>query len=184
MTTHLPPEPLKEPSGLAEPAHSVQALSVSALRYPSVLYATGLGSGLLPKAPGTWGSALGVVLWVLVVGHLSLPVIAGVAVVAFVLGLMAIAAMQKRFGVMDAPEIVIDEIIGVWIALLFAPMVWWVILLGFGAFRLFDIAKPWPVSWADRLHTPFGVMLDDVLAGCLALGVVQVALFAVERLSV
>ncbi len=153
-------------------------LSVRSLRYPSVLYATGLGSGLLPKAPGTWGSVLGVVLWVAVVGHLGLPIIALTALVAFSLGLVAIRAMQQRYGVMDAPEIVIDEIIGVWIALLFAPMVWWVLLLCFGAFRLFDIAKPWPVSWADRLHTPFGVMLDDVLAGCLALGVVQVALLA------
>ncbi len=161
-----------------------EQLSVSSLRYPSVLYATGLGSGLLPKAPGTWGSVLGVVLWVLWVGHFSLPVILAITVIAFVLGLIAIGTMQKRFGVMDAPEIVIDEIIGVWIALLFAPMLWWVLLLGFGAFRLFDIAKPWPVSWADRLHTPFGVMLDDVLAGCLALGVVQVALLIVERLSV
>ena len=167
-----------------EPEQPSLSLSVSALRYPSVLYATGLGSGLLPKAPGTWGSVLGVVLWVMFVGHFSLPVIAGLALVAFALGLVAIRALQQRFGVMDAPEIVIDEIIGVWIALLLAPMVWWVLLLGFGAFRLFDIAKPWPISWADRLHTPFGVMLDDVLAGCLAFGVVQVALFAVERFGI
>lgn len=158
-----------------------ETLSVRALRYPSVLYATGLGSGLLPKAPGTWGSVLGVALWVLAVGHLGLPVIIGIAALAFVLGLVAIRDMQQRYGVMDAPEIVIDEIIGVWIALLLAPMDWWVLLLGFGLFRLFDIAKPWPVSWADRLHTPFGVMLDDVLAGLLAFGVVQVALLLLER---
>lgn len=161
-----------------------QVLSVSSLRYPSVLYATGLGSGLLPKAPGTWGSVLGVVLWVLAVGHLSLPAVAGLAVLAFVLGLVAIQSMQQRFGVMDAPEIVIDEIIGVWIALLLAPMHWWVLLLGFGAFRLFDIAKPWPVSWADRLHSPFGVMLDDVLAGVLAFAVVQLVLVAVASVGV
>lgn len=160
-----------------------QVLSVSSLRYPSVLYATGLGSGLLPKAPGTWGSVLGVVLWVLAVGHLSLPAVAGLAVLAFVLGLVAIQSMQQRFGVMDAPEIVIDEIIGVWIALLLAPMHWWVLLLGFGAFRLFDIAKPWPVSWADRLHSPFGVMLDDVLAGVLAFAVVQLVLVAVASVG-
>ena len=96
----------------------------------------------------------------------------------FVLGVIAIGAMQKRFGVMDAPEIVIDEILGVWIALLFAPMFWWVALLGFLAFRLFDIWKPWPVSWADRIHTPTGVMLDDVIAGLMALAVVQGVLYA------
>jgi len=156
-----------------------QALSVHSLRYPSVLYATGLGSGLLPKAPGTWGSVLGVVLWVLLVGRLDVLTIAITTCVAFVLGLVAIRAMQRRFGVMDAPEIVIDEILGVWIALLFAPLLWWTVLLGFVAFRLFDIWKPWPVSWADRMHTPLGVMLDDVIAGVMALVVVQLAILLI-----
>jgi len=155
-----------------------EVLSVASLRYPSVLYATGLGSGLLPKAPGTWGSVLGVVLWVAGIGHLSWPVFWVVFVAGFLAALVAIRAMQERFGVLDAGEIVIDEILGVWIALLFAPMTLWVLVLGFAAFRLFDIWKPWPVSWADRLHTPLGVMLDDLIAGCLALGVVQLALWA------
>ena len=157
---------------------SVSTLSIADLRYPSVFYACGFGSGMLPKAPGTWGSVLGVVLWVLTVGHLSPVWQALVFALVFVLGVIAIGAMQKRFGVMDAPEIVIDEILGVWIALLFAPMFWWVALLGFLAFRLFDIWKPWPVSWADRIHTPTGVMLDDVIAGLMALAVVQGVLYA------
>lgn len=158
-------------------------LSPAALRYPSVLFATGLGSGLLPKAPGTWGSVLGVALWLGGIGYLPLPWLALLFALVFVLGLASIRAMQQRFGVMDAPEIVIDEILGVWIALLFSPWSWWVVLLAFGAFRLFDIWKPWPVSWADRIHTPFGVMLDDVLAGCLALGVVQLAILGVNLLA-
>lgn len=157
-------------------------LGPAALRYPAVLFATGLGSGLLPKAPGTWGSLLGVVLWLAGVGYLTPLWLAVLFVLVFVLGLASIRAMQQRFGVMDAPEIVIDEILGVWIALLFAPLTWWVVLLAFGAFRLFDIWKPWPVSWADGIHTPVGVMLDDVLAGCLALGVVQLAILGVNRL--
>lgn len=160
------------------------ALSVSHLRYPSVLYATGLGSGLLPKAPGTWGSVLGVVLWFAGVGALPIGVLGLTFAIVFVLGLVAIRSMQQRFGVMDAPEIVIDEILGVWIALLFAPMLWWVGLLAFAAFRLFDIWKPWPVSWADRMHTPTGVMLDDVIAGLLALAVVQFSLWGVAVLGV
>ncbi len=156
-----------------------RALSFADLRYPSVLYACGLGSGLMPRAPGTWGSVLGVALWFALVGHLSLPWLGALLAAVFVLSLVAIRSMQQRFGVMDAPEIVIDEILGVWIALLFAPLLWWTALLGFAAFRLFDIWKPWPVSWADRMHTPVGVMLDDVIAGVMALVVVQVALLLI-----
>jgi len=156
-----------------------RALVFADLRYPSVLFACGLGTGLMPQAPGTWGSVLGVALWFALVGHLSLLWSGGLFVAVFVLSLVAIRSMQQRFGVMDAPEIVIDEILGVWIALLFAPLTWWVALLGFAAFRLFDIWKPWPVSWADRMHTPVGVMLDDVIAGVMALLVVQLALLII-----
>lgn len=156
-----------------------RALTWPDLRYPSVLFACGLGSGLMPRAPGTWGSVLGLALWFAVVGHLALPWLVVLFVAVFVLSLVAIKSMQRRFGVMDAPEIVIDEILGVWIALLFAPLLWWTALVGFAAFRLFDIWKPWPVSWADRMHTPVGVMLDDLIAGAMALVVVQVALLVV-----
>ena len=78
----------------------------------------------------------------------------------------------------------IDEILGVWIALLFAPLLWWTALLGFAAFRLFDIWKPWPVSWADQMHTPVGVMLDDVIAGLMALAVVQAAVQIAAQFSI
>lgn len=161
---------------------SKQVLSASDLRYPSVLYACGLGSGLMPRAPGTWGSVLGVALWYAGVVYLPHLLVACLLAVVFALGLVAIAAMQKRFGVMDAPEIVIDEIVGVWIALWLAPFTWWGALLAFAAFRLFDIWKPWPVSWADRLHTPLGVMLDDVVAGVMAFVVVQIVVQLVAQL--
>lgn len=156
-----------------------QTLGLSDLRHPSVLFACGLGSGLMPQAPGTWGSVLGVALWIALVGHLALPWLGALFVAVFLLSIVAIRSMQRRFGVMDAPEIVIDEILGVWIALLFAPLLWWTVLLGFVAFRLFDIWKPWPVSWADRMHTPLGVMLDDVIAGVMALVVVQLAILLI-----
>ena len=158
-----------------------QKVVVADLRFPSVLFACGLGSGLMPRAPGTWGSVLGVGLWFAGVGYLPLPWLIGLCVVVFALSLVAIRSMQQRYGVMDAPEIVIDEILGVWIALLFAPLVWWVALLGFAAFRLFDIWKPWPVSWADRMHTPVGVMLDDVIAGLMAFVLVQVVVQVVVQ---
>ena len=170
--------------GLLAMTEAKQKLSVADLRYPSVLYACGLGSGLMPRAPGTWGSVVGVVFWFAVVGQLSPVWQAGLFVVVFAASIIAIRSMQQRFGVMDAPEIVIDEILGVWIALLFAPLLWWTALLGFAAFRLFDIWKPWPVSWADRMHTPVGVMLDDVIAGLMALAVVQAAVQIAAQFSI
>ena len=71
-----------------------------------------------------------------------------------------------------------DEYVGVWITLLAAPAGWPWMLAGLVLFRIFDIAKPWPVSWADRkLHGGFGAMLDDALAGLYALAVLQLAVF-------
>ncbi|HSB96808.1 MAG TPA: phosphatidylglycerophosphatase A, partial [Spongiibacteraceae bacterium] len=81
----------------------------------------------------------------------------------------------------DHGAIVWDEFIGLWIALAWLPAAahWWWIGAGFLLFRLFDIWKPWPISWCDRnIHGGFGIMLDDVLAGILAAVVLAVALAA------
>ena len=80
----------------------------------------------------------------------------------------------KFLGVSDHGAIVWDEFVGFWIAMLFAPqgLVW--VLYGFLLFRLFDIWKPWPIGWADKkVKGGLGVMLDDVLAGFMALAVIQ-----------
>ena len=99
------------------------------------------------------------------------------------LGVWAIGVVQRRYGVVDAGEIVIDEFVGMGIALLWLPAIWWAPLLAFASFRLFDVKKPWPVSWADRQHNPVGVMLDDLLAGIGALGVVHVAVLVIASAS-
>ena len=111
------------------------------------LLAYGFGSGRSPKAPGTVGSALAVVWFA-----------------------------AKHMGVHDHPGIVWDEFVGQWIALIpVVPLLNWdthhviAVLLGFGLFRLFDIWKPWPVSWADgHVHGGLGIMLDDIIAGAMA----------------
>ncbi len=127
------------------------------------------GSGLAPLAPGTVGSlaALPPGLALLWVSHAALA--AGVVVVV-ALGLWAVRAA----GAGDDPGwVVIDEVAGQWIALLALahPSVVGA-LAAFAAFRLFDIAKPGPVGWAERLPGAMGVMADDVLAGALAAAVV------------
>ena len=77
-----------------------------------------------------------------------------------------------RHGLKDASQIVADEVAGMWLALLFLPAVWWLVLLAFGLFRLLDIAKPGPIGWMDRqLPGGLGVMADDLLAGVFTGGV-------------
>lgn len=154
------------------------ALVAADLRDPRVLVACGFGCGFLPKAPGTWGSILGVGLWLLVPDDLLWQIV--VCTGGFLLGSWLVERVCQRYGVIDAPEIVFDEIVGVWIALIGVPFdIGW-LLYGFVWFRLFDILKPWPVDWADRsLKGGIGVMVDDVLAGLLALGVLNVSVFLI-----
>ncbi len=149
----------------------------SALRDPSVMLSSIFGVGFLPKMPGTWGSIVAVLLWYGGPQRLPLLLQLLLCLAIFVLGVWAIGRIHTRFEVRDAGEIVIDELLGMWLVLILVPANLWAVLLAFATFRLFDITKPWPVSWADRQHTPVGVMLDDVLAGILAWCVVQVAVW-------
>ncbi len=133
------------------------------------LLATWFGAGLAPRAPGTWGSlAAAVMAWPIQfwLGWVGLLV---AAVAVFGVGIWAAERDAARTGLKDDGRIVIDEVAGQWIALLPACADWRLFVLGFVAFRLFDILKPWPVSWADRhVSGGLGVMLDDVLAGIYA----------------
>ena len=82
---------------------------------------------------------------------------------------MSRIAIRWESGVKDPGEVVIDEVAGMWIALLPAGLIWWQILLAAMLFRLFDILKPGPVGWADkRLPGGLGIMADDLIAGALA----------------
>jgi len=143
--------------------------------------------GLAPVAPGTFGSlaALPVGYGLHVLG--GFPLLAAATLAVFLIGWWATAAATKGAADHDPGEIVIDEVAGQWIALWplsfglwhagVAPHVFpypgWI--GAFLMFRLFDIWKPWPVSWADQKSTAFGVMLDDVLAGLYAAIVVSLA---------
>lgn len=141
-------------------------------------YATFFGSGLSPKAPGTVGSAASFVLWAPVV-LLELPWWARLLLVAFVFltGIPASTRTQQIMQKEDPGAIVIDEVAGQGLALLLAGPSVASLVAGFALFRLFDIAKPWPVSAADRVGGGFGVMADDLVAGGYAL----VGLVVLER---
>lgn len=136
------------------------------LARPGVMLATWFGAGYLPKAPGTWGS-LGALpfAWVLVeIGGIWALAVATVLV--FFVGVWASKDFMDRTGKHDPGAVVIDEVAGQWIVLLGVPLDAGAFAIAFVLFRLFDIFKPWPISWADK-HVPgaWGVMVDDVLAG-------------------
>ena len=138
---------------------------------PTFWIATGGGSGLLPKAPGTWGSlaALGIG-WLIYAGGGPLAIGLG-ALAALLIGVWASARYMRHSGDHDPGAIVIDEFAGQWITLVAMPVaaspVYWA--TAFVLFRLFDILKPWPIGVIDRaVKGGWGVMLDDVVAGLYA----------------
>lgn len=146
------------------------------LRDPWIALATGFGSGYLPKAPGTWGSALATLLaWPLLAIGGPVALLAAAAL-ASLIGLKAAGVYAERSGRHDAGPVVIDEFAGQWLTLAFCPLdpVWFV--AGFVCFRVFDILKPPPIGWIDRrLAGAGGVMLDDLVAGLYAGGVLVFA---------
>lgn len=141
------------------------------------------GAGLSPVAPGTMGSIAALppgllILWL--AGPSGWLWLAIAAAVLFPVGVWAANRHDTATGGHDSSEIVVDEVVGQWLALLPAVWpVWWHILLAFVLFRLFDVLKPWPVGWVDRqVSGGWGVMLDDVLAGLWAAALVWVAIYA------
>ena len=143
--------------------------------------ATGFYVGFLPVFPGTWGSAAALIPYYFV-HTLSLPAYLLMLAALFIIGFFSAGAAEKILDRADAGPIVIDEILGMLITLTFAPAhpVYW--LLGFVLFRIFDILKPFPVSWFDNhIHGGIGIMMDDVIAGLYALGCLQLIHFIVTR---
>ena len=137
------------------------------------LIVTVFGVGCLPWMPGTWGSLVAIPLGVYLASFGPLVFFASFFVLAIGGWFFTKLYLEKNPGNQDPSEVVIDEVAGQFLAL--APLLWmpsgahWIIPAAFIGFRAFDIFKPWPVSWADRIHGSFrksalGVMLDDVVA--------------------
>ncbi|WP_020681955.1 phosphatidylglycerophosphatase A [Marinobacterium rhizophilum] len=146
-------------------------------RNPVHFLAFGFGSGLAPKAPGTFGT-LAAIPFYLLMTLLPLSGYLVVLVLAALLGIYLCGRTAQDLGVHDHPGIVWDEFVGFWITMLFVPVQWYWILAGFALFRLFDIWKPWPIRVIDqRVEGGFGIMLDDVLAGVYAWLVLQLLLY-------
>ncbi len=139
--------------------------------------ATAFGSGYSPVAPGTAGAAVGVLmLWGMseiwpgqFSGGWPQAIWLLVAILVFLfLGVMASKKLEPEWG-HDPSRIVVDELVGVWVAMLGVPVNWLNLLLAFGLFRLFDIWKPLGIRKLERLPSGWGVMMDDVAAGVVSL---------------
>lgn len=150
-------------------------IPVALLRDPGHFLALGFGSGLMPRAPGTAGTVVAVPLYLLCV-QLPFWAYGTVLLLAFLLGIYICGRTARALGVHDHPAIVWDEVIGYGLTMAWAPAGWGWVLLGFVAFRVFDILKPWPIQVLDRrLGGGLGIMLDDVLAGLAAAAVLWIS---------
>jgi len=138
------------------------------LANPIHLLAFGFGAGLSPKAPGTVGTVVAVLIY-LVLPSMQPVIYAGLILLSFVFGIWICGKTSEDLGVHDHGGIVWDEFVGYWVTMFMAPSGLFWVLLGFVLFRLLDIFKPWPIKWADKeLAGGLGIMLDDVLAGIMA----------------
>lgn len=138
-------------------------------------FALGFGSGLLPKAPGTWGTIAALpVYFLLMMTPYYLPLTLIFTVIGFYLCDVVVKDSKRT----DPPEVVWDEICGYLITMLFVPMTIVNIILGFALFRLFDIWKPWPIQWSEQFFKGgIGVMMDDVIAAIYSMICLQLILF-------
>jgi phosphatidylglycerophosphatase A len=134
----------------------------------AVFLATVAYCGYFPIAPGTVGSAAGLIVYLLVWWTRSPILEAGLIAATFVIGTWAATHAERYFGGIDPGPVVIDEVLGMLITLAFIPVGWSGALAGFVLFRVFDVLKPFPANRLETFHGGFGIMADDAMAGVYA----------------
>lgn len=164
MATYL--QILKEGSTIS----AINPSPLELVRSPTLMLAFGFGSGLSRLAPGTVGTIAAIPLWWLLT-QLSPPLYLATVLVAAIIGVSICGRAAEQMGVHDHAGIVWDEFVGFWITMAFFPISPVSLMLGFCLFRLFDIWKPWPISWLDKnMSGGLGIMIDDIVAGLTAGG--------------
>lgn len=140
---------------------------------PVLFLAFGFGSGLARKAPGTCGTLAAIPVYCLF-AQTPLLIYSLLTITAMLIGISLCGIAADKLGEHDFGGIVWDEVAGYLITMWFVPFSWQATLVGFILFRIFDIFKPWPIKWVDQhVHGGFGIMLDDVLAGIFAGGLLM-----------
>lgn len=144
------------------------------IKNPVHFLALGFGSGLAPKAPGTFGTLAALPFFLLCSYFLDNVYLGFFIVIMSVIGIYLCGKTADDVGVDDHPAIVWDEFAGLFITLYLSDITWLTLLVGFILFRIFDILKPWPISFIDKkIHGGFGIMLDDIIAGIAAFACMQ-----------
>jgi phosphatidylglycerophosphatase A len=134
----------------------------------AVFLATAGYAGYFPVAPGTVGSAVGLAVYLLVWRTQSTLFEVSLVAMLFVAGVWAGTIAERYFGGIDPGPIVLDEVVGMLVTLLFIPVGWTGALAGFVLFRIFDVLKPFPAASLEKLHGGLGVMADDAMAAIYA----------------
>jgi phosphatidylglycerophosphatase A len=149
----------------------------------ALIIATALGAGYAPQAPGTFGSAVGLVLWFVLPSVLWVQAVA-IALVC-VAGVWSGTVAEQHFNRRDPGQVVVDEVAGMMVTLLLNPVsgIGWIVA-AFLLFRAVDIFKPFPVNVLERLPGGAGIMADDVMAGVYANLALRVAVWAVSHLPI
>jgi phosphatidylglycerophosphatase A len=145
------------------------------LTRPATLIATGCGIGLIPAAPGTWASLAALPVGWLVASAFGVAGLLVAAAFMFGAGCWAAARVAEASGIFDPGFVVIDEIAAQLLVLAACPLDWRFYLAAFLLFRIFDIGKPFPVNWLDRMvKGGFGIMVDDTAAAIYALVLIAI----------
>ena len=121
--------------------------------------------GYVPVAPGTFGSAAGLVVFAAVRWSGSPALELAVIILLFAVGVWSANAAERHFGGVDPAPVILDEVVGMLITLAFLPVTITGAIVGFLLFRLFDVVKPWPANRLEAVHGGLGVMADDAMAG-------------------
>ncbi len=161
-------------AGVSEPIPNPK----SPIPFLSLAAATFFGVGYAPVAPGTFGSAAGLLVWWLLPASPALQLITIIAI--FVIGSWSGSVAERHFGRTDPGQIVIDEVMGMLITLFLNPVGWIGAIVAFFLFRIFDVIKPYPSNHLERLHGGVGVMADDAMAAIYANLVLRIGLWIVR----
>ncbi len=142
------------------------------------LITTGFGSGLSPAAPGTIGSLIGLLIY-FIPGFEKIYIIVPAIVVFFAWGTYSSGKMEKEYG-HDPSRVVIDEIVAMWVSLVFIPKRLFLIAIAFMIFRMLDIFKPFPANYFDKKTGGLWIMLDDFVCGVFTNIALQIYLYVLK----
>jgi|TARA_B100001013_G_C24619593_1_gene446664 phosphatidylglycerophosphatase A len=130
--------------------------------------------GYLPFAPGTWGSVFAILLWWVLLKDLNTYIFGAIIIIFLLIGIVVSNIIIDQSGDHDPSHIIIDELVGQWLALFLIPDGFFNIAISFILFRFFDIIKPWPIRLIEKFPKGLGVMSDDLTAGLITLILIQI----------